>query len=382
MEEPGYMSEVTGAKLRVEKDDFAQDNRDFGYDLSWKYKDRNTAGEAENFKNVLSTVVRSGHRRPKTELLIADVESYKTDEEIIQELKRTAIQHFAGRQANSEELHSEKYTDNMDEGQKTNSEIEKTAINDRLEKKSSHRWNKTKRKKLKKSREIMGTAIDKINELQNSDTLANSDVIGNKTGKNEDYKEKFNKYNEIYFAIYKSDCRLAEAVAKDENEEKIIKARAKRTYYRNMQNMTLREQLCYQEENNRLMDNKCKDRSEDETRTERLLRAEKVARVQERIDFYTAKYSEINDKMGRTLAEEDTLAEIINKKDAKTNKNKAKADKNKASDTYHIVDDKEAKEIAEGSREEQNQILFEQMQEEVRKNRLSISDWDSWGDRE
>lgn len=332
------------------------------YDLSWHDKNRIVSEkDRKGFNNVLSSVTATGYRKPETTAIDIDDESYKSDEEILQELKRESVQHFLGRNASIEELHSDRFADVIDAVKQEKGEAEKTAINDRLEKKSSHRWNKTKRKKLKKSREIMGTAIDKISELQKSDTIAKSDNLGDNEIVKDDYKNKFNKYNEIYATIYKSDCHLAEAVAKNEKEETIIKVKARRTYFTNMYNMAEREKNCYMEENIRIMEQSRRQNIAKPNRKEYLQFTEKIAKVQERINFYNAKADEIRRKMENEFVEEQKLgAAPVTMEDVAI--------------TYSHFSNEEIKE----AKEDENEKKPNQMHEEIRNNENNLSDWEDF----
>lgn len=361
MESKFLSDETVGIAKREEINPFmTQGNTFTEYDLSWHDKNRILSAEdRKNFKNVLSSVTTTGYRKPQTAIIGTDEENYKSDDAILQELKRESVQHFIGRSTSLEEQRLDRFADVIGAEEQEKSEAEKAAINDRLVKKSSHRWNKTKRKKLKKSREIMGTAIDKINELQKSDTIEKSDNLGAIEIAKDDYKNKFNKYNEIYAAIYQSDCHLAEAVAKNEREEIGIKAKAKKTFFVNMYNVVERERLCYEEENIRIMEEANNQNIGKPDRGKYSSFAERIAKVHERITFYQAKKGEISEKL------HDAEEEIRKLGIAATSMDEVIA-------TYDNVSDTEMAEILE----EETEKKFDQWREEIRNNRLKPSDWE------
>ena len=143
-----FLSDETGGITKREKLNtfMTQDSAATEYDLSWHDKNRIVSAEdRKNFKNVLSSVITTGYRKPQTAIIGTDEENYKSDDAILQELKRESVQHFIGRSTNLEEQRLDRFADVIGAEEQEKSEAEKAAINDRLVKKSSHRWNKTKR---------------------------------------------------------------------------------------------------------------------------------------------------------------------------------------------------------------------------------------------
>ena len=116
---------------------------------------------------------------------------------------------------------------------------ERGLIKNRLASKS-HRWGKTKNKRLKTSSEKMANAnkiLNGVTDIKNADSYIES-------------KERFEKYAAFYGEVRSADRYLAEAVSRDKLEEKLIKSKVEVKYLENMLSLCSRErQRCMERDN-------------------------------------------------------------------------------------------------------------------------------------